>query len=416
MLDEEVVNTKKVNGLRIQDMNKSLDISMPAVYERDIIPASHSQVPRPETVRKIPHLKDVAEKLYPYREDWEIGVLIGMNCPKLLKPRDVVPGEDDDPYAIRTDLGWGVIGNFADNIKRDEPVHFVYRTKAKEITPAEVNQLFEGEFAKQKTGCKMSVHDQRFLAVVKAGIRQREDSHFEITLPFKEDDVTLPNNRTMVDKRLRHLRHKLTRDPKYRREYTDFMNDVITKGFAEKVPDTSETCTQDEKLIWYIPHHGVYHPKKNKFRVVFDASAEYEGHSLNQHLLQGPDLMNSLTGILTRFRKEPVAVTCDISACFYQVFVPDNQRDCLRFLWWEDGELHKEPTEYRMTRHIFGATSSPACSNFALNETANRYKGQFGEEIANFLRKDMYVDDGITSKKKPKEASHLIAGSHAMAA
>jgi hypothetical protein len=98
----------------------------------------------------------------------------------------------------------------------------------------------------------------------------------------------------------------------------------MLKGYG-----TAETPPEDGKL-WYIPHHGVYHPKKNKIQVVFDASAEYGGESLNQHLLQGPDLVNSLAGILTRFRKEPVAVTCDVESMFYQVVVAEPHRDFLK--------------------------------------------------------------------------------------
>lgn len=42
---------------------------------------------------------------------------------------------------------------------------------------------------------------------------------------------------------------------------------------------------------------GVYHPrKKDKFRGVFDSSAEFMGHSLNKVLLKGPDLTNDLVG------------------------------------------------------------------------------------------------------------------------
>ena len=36
---------------------------------------------------------------------------------------------------------------------------------------------------------------------------------------------------------------------------------MIKKGYAEKVERVEEN-------VWYIPHHGVYHPKKpNKIRV-----------------------------------------------------------------------------------------------------------------------------------------------------
>ena len=42
------------------------------------------------------------------------------------------------------------------------------------------------------------------------------------------------------------------------------MNEVLSRGDAEEAPAVAE----EEGEKWYIPHHGVYHPKKNKIRVV----------------------------------------------------------------------------------------------------------------------------------------------------
>jgi hypothetical protein len=61
------------------------------------------------------------------------------------------------------------------------------------------------------------------------------------------------------------------------------MNDLLQRGYAEPVPEVDSDVGSK---IWYIPHHGVYHPQKpDKLRVVFDCSASYHGESLNQHLL-----------------------------------------------------------------------------------------------------------------------------------
>jgi hypothetical protein len=70
-------------------------------------------------------------------------------------------------------------------------------------------------------------------------------------------------------------------------------------------------------LIGIYPITLVYHPQKpDKIRVVFDCSARYRGTSLNDQLLQGPDLTNSLAGVLTRFREEPVAFMSDVESMF----------------------------------------------------------------------------------------------------
>ena len=77
--------------------------------------------------------------------------------------------------------------------------------------------------------------------------------------------------------------------------------------------------------------------KPGKTRVVFDCSAKYKGVSLNDNLLNGPDMVNSLIGVLTRFRQEQVAIMADVEAMFHQVMVADEDCNYLRFLWWDKG-------------------------------------------------------------------------------
>ena len=46
--------------------------------------------------------------------------------------------------------------------------------------------------------------------------------------------------------------------------------------------------------------------------MVFDWSARFKGVALNDLLLKGPDLHNYLIGVLLCFRKDVVALSCDI--------------------------------------------------------------------------------------------------------
>ena len=50
--------------------------------------------------------------------------------------------------------------------------------------------------------------------------------------------------------------------------------------------------------------------------MVFDSSAQYDGVSLNNVLLTGPDLNNTLLGVLIRFRREAIAFIADIEQMF----------------------------------------------------------------------------------------------------
>ena len=97
---------------------------------------------------------------------------------------------------------------------------------------------------------------------------------------------------------------------------------MVAKGYAQRVPN--DRLEGSSGKVWYLPHHLVYHPKKpQKIRVVFDCSARHEGTSLNDQLMSGPDLTNSLVGVLTRFRQDRVTFMADVEAMFYQVRVPD---------------------------------------------------------------------------------------------
>ena len=133
--------------------------------------------------------------------------------------------------------------------------------------------------------------------------------------------------------------------------------------------------------------------------MVFDCGAEFAGNSLNSQLLKGPDFMSSLIGVLTRFRKENVAVVGDIKEMFHQVFVDPKDRQYLRFLWWPGDDLTSEPVTHQMNVHLFGATSSPACAQFSLQQSAEDQKNEFEEEVRQLIRRNFYMDDCLLSKR-----------------
>ena len=314
-----------------------------------------------------------------------------------------MPYEGDGAYAVKLKHGWTVsrplhvITESATNKVTVNRITVRELQNVKEIiTPKSQLQLFELDFSEKASSnlpedLDHSHEDRRFLSKVSNNIRHAK-GHYEIPLPFCQSEARLPNNRQQAFKRALWQRKKMLQNERYRNDYVAFITGMIAKGYAEKVPQ--EALQTVPSKAWYIPHHGVYHPKKpEKIRVVFDCSAKFAGTSLNDQLLQGPDLTNSLVGVLTRFRQEPVAFMADSEAMFYQVRVPADQRDFLRFLWWPGGDLNTEIEEYRMMVYPFGAVSSPSCSNNALRTTANENEDEYGSEVAETLCRNFYVDD-----------------------
>lgn len=103
--DPENITSEKITCLVVRGVNESTDICHPRTYTRDIIQAKRSQISRPETARKWPHLKRIADNLMPHKEEVDVALLLAINCARAIKPREIMPGKHDDSYAKRTALG-----------------------------------------------------------------------------------------------------------------------------------------------------------------------------------------------------------------------------------------------------------------------------------------------------------------------
>lgn len=170
--------------------------------------------------------------------------------------------------------------------------------------------------------------DIKFMEIVENSATL-EDGHYSLKVPFKKDSVSLTKNFSVAKQRLLSLKRKFLSNEQFYEEYTKYLYKVISKGYAEKVP--SQQLDRGSGNVWYIPHHGVYHPRKRTLRVVFVCGAAFKGMSLNHQLLQGPNLTSTLLGVLLRFRQEPVVVMGNIQSMFHQVKLTEEDRDFLRF-------------------------------------------------------------------------------------
>ncbi|XP_071944729.1 uncharacterized protein [Antedon mediterranea] len=205
------------------------------------------------------------------------------------------------------------------------------------------------------------------------------------SIGFRSSRPTLPDNRHEAMKWFRTLLKSFSRKPKMKQQYLQFMTIMLVKGHAEQV---TTGCLPKER--WYLPHFGVYHPKKpDKIRVVFDSSTEYLGVSLNSVLITGPDLVNSLIGVLIRFREDTVAFMADIEQMFHSFHVKEQHRDYLRFLWFRNNDPESDIVDYRMKVHIFGNAPSPAVATFGLRKTAQFASKRFGEDARKFVEPEV---------------------------
>ncbi|KAL2083621.1 hypothetical protein ACEWY4_021394 [Coilia grayii] len=403
MAHERPVKSTLVSGLEVSELKSNKFIPLPEVYTQKSMPVTKDNIPTQEDLKKWPYLSGIQLP----QIDSDVELLIGMNAANVMEPWQVINSQNDGPYAVRTLLGWVINGPLGGGSRGVDmatvTANRISLIDLQELLVSQYNTEFNERVYEEKS--EMSVDDKKFLNIANESVRVKK-GHYCINLPFKADVITLPNNRVVAEQRLLNLKGKFKRDPNYKKEYTEFLSDVINKGYAEIVPPAQ--VKGPDGNVWYIPHHGVYHPKKRTIRVVFDCGASFQGTSLNSELLQGPHLTNTLIGVLTRFRQEPIAMMADIQAMFHQVKVTESHTDFLRFLWWPQGHVDEAPVEYRMTVHLFGATSSPSIANFALRKTAQDNAHNFSPEVTSTVMENFYVDDCLKSVPTEEKAMELM--------
>ena len=419
-------------NLVIESLDGRKTHKLPPVIECDAIPDSTEEIPTPAVGRAHPHLREIADKIPEIDPEADILLLVGRNVPQLHKVHESRNGKGASPWAQRLDLGWVILGKVClDGAHQPADVslckrHILPNGQPSNLEPcpnalivkqpAEYNcngyfddGLTKNVFVHTENDDKpgMSVEDRKFVEIME----KNNAGNWTAPLPFRRKVITLPESCREAYKRLKSTRKTLDWNPIIKQHYFAFMKNLIDKGHTEPVPAQDPTLL---KPCWYLPHFGIYHPQKpDKICVVFDSAAENGGISLN---LSGPDLANSLLGVLLCFRKYSTAFMADIEQMFYSFVVPEYHRDFLQFLWYSNNDPDGAIVEHRMKVHIFGNTSSPAIATFGLRKTAEVGEPEFGSDAREFVDNDIYVDDGLKSTANSRQAIDLLQHTQTMLA
>ena len=347
--------------------------------------------PKRVNLSKFPHLKGVRLSYVP--EGAEISVLIGQDCPNIIAPRDVRynPHSLSDPFATKSVFGWCLNGPVGDADCVEVSANFIDLDRAETLWS-------EDSFDTDERG--HSIEDLKVLSLWDEQV-DRIGEKYCLPIPWKYERPDFPNNRPLARHRLSNLNSRLDKLG-LKNAYDNEIKGLVDNGYAETVPE--HELRLNDGSVFYLPHHPVL-KKSGKVRPVFDCACKYQGTSLNNQCLQGPDLTNKLITVLLKFRQFKFAITADIEAMYLQVKIPMQDRNALRFLWYDD---HGSVVEYRMTSHLFGGVWSASSSVYALRRTVLDY--QTSPLITDTVLGCFYVDDLLKSVASRAEAKEVIEG------
>ena len=327
-----------------------------------------------------------------------VDLLVGQDYPILLRQLETRYGKPDEPYAVRTMLGWSICGPVDERVGEDPSTHFISSCSPPTTSVDDFNlkRFWEIEQMPVKEPSLYTNKEQKILEETERTIC-RVNQRYQVKLPWKDSTKQIPDSYDVTLQRLESIERRMRKQASLKEKYGKVIENYVADGYLERLPE------KPSDTGWYLrlPHHPVISEDKNtKLRIVFD-----DGTSLNDLVEKGPCLLNGLTGILLRFRRFKIGIAEDISKMFLRVLLfPD---DCKyhRILWRTNED--QLPDTYQFNCIIFGNPVSPFLASYVIKRIIKDY-GTNKLKACEALDKDLYMDDLIHSCKASLDAKKTL--------
>ncbi|CAB0019908.1 unnamed protein product, partial [Nesidiocoris tenuis] len=301
--------------------------------------------------------------------------------------------------AVETSFGWTLMGTCK---SRDNKVTVGLATTITitAITIVDETNLWRLESLGISDPAEKKTKEERRLDAMEHFKKTVEfdGERYRVQLPWNEMITELPNNyyydyyyyyyRGLAEKRLIQSSKKLVHDGRLQNAYQSVIHEWLSLGIIEQA--------EDEDSGHYLPHRPVVKESSSTTRVrpVFDGSAKMSGYpSLNDCLEAGPNLIELIPDILSRFRDGLIGVSADIEKAFLQIEIHPDDRPYLKFLW---KTADQDVIVFRHNRVVFGVTCSPFLLMAVLDHHLDLQLVQADEQEIEWLKlmmRSFYVDN-----------------------
>ncbi|XP_053687203.1 uncharacterized protein LOC128736742 [Sabethes cyaneus] len=349
--------------------------------------------------KQYPHLAGLPVRDHPAER---ASILVGLDNIHLFAPLESRVGQQYQPIAVRSKLGWTVYGP---EKQKHLASTYLNMHSVTPVTNQQLHDLMRTQYTLDDVGVAIfglpePKEEQRAKSILKATTK-RIGERYETGLLWREDIRRFPDNYLMATQRLKALERKLDKHPALKVNVVQQIENYQIKGYAHKITE-AEINNTPSSATWYLPINVTLNPHKpGKVRLVWDAAASVKGISLNSELLKGPDMLVSLPKVICHFRERPIAIGGDIQEMYHQIRIRSEDKQAQRFLFRSD------PMEisqvYVMDVATFGATCSPSSAQFVKNLNAEQFAKRYPEAAAAIINRH-YVDDYYDSLDTVEDA------------
>ena len=406
-LDKTVEGEREIADVQIEGTN-GFALKLNNAIFGEIIASKDDRPPCAADVEGMEHLKDIEFPAFPEgnSENKGVGVIIGAEHARIWMGGERRIGASGSPVGLETAIGFGLIGPKNSIDSRYFVCNFASFHNIDPDLSRNIKRMNAGEFEKvDENRREMSLSDKFALKQMEEGIVwDPKVGRYRVPVPFvegREEAAKVLNNldaETMSSDRMHRLGRKMQHDPERRRITFETMRKFNEKGRVVQVDPKEHAATPPDRPKWTIPIHVTDKPgKPGQVRICHDCKARVKGVSLNDVLLDGPQLACDIRGVLMRFRGGgPVAVGADIKDFFHEIYIAEEDAAIFRYWWFKD-ESMRELILNGFLGHVFGAKSSNCVSIFTMRFHINRHRLEYGPLVAQAARLNFYIDDLIKS-------------------
>ena len=370
----------------------------------------------------------VSKKAFTALVEKEVDILVGVNMTRIF-PEGGLGDDKREGISIQRSLfsnGWVVGGVMPDGIKPNPCALSAMAAKVRcarvKIIPEapilpdfwECDQLGVSVPAKcnrckrcQETGeCSeefrnLTLKQQAELDLIKENTKLI-NGEIWCTYPYIKDPSCLANNRQSAVKVAEKVYNSLKKD-NLLEAYNKQVREILDRKAAVKL--TKQEIDEYEGPHQYISHHAVLKDSiSTPVRMVTNSSFNNGGQSLNSCLAAGPNSLNPMLSVLLRFRCWECAMQYDLKKAYNTMHTGVMERHLRRWVWKFDDDADWE--DYAFDKVHFG--DCPAATILEVSKDLSADAGEYiDKEAAERIRRDIYVDDGLTGGKKQQVARFM---------
>ena len=203
-------------------------------------------------IKKIhPHLKDID---FPLLKDSDVTLLIGTDHANLLLHRDFRQGQNGDPRAVKTTLGWILMGGSKGEGENSSCNYII-----SSLTNSDEKTLEHYGTLPNMSPELIAPKEKRSLEILQK-TKINKYNRIEIALQWKRDEPALPHNKTPV---LNQYQSQKKCQKKHALLYRKQIHENISLGHAHQL--SSNEVKTSHGITNYMPYHGVANINKPKW-------------------------------------------------------------------------------------------------------------------------------------------------------